>query len=261
MRAWAALALAALVVAGGMIALLSSGGQSSPAAPVTTSTTQDAALTPSQTPAADGPSAEATTALAGVKRVSSDPLLERGRPLLFFMGAQFCPFCAAERWALVKATARFGTWRNLKELKTKRGIDGFGKLPSYDLIGATFTSTHLAIRHKEVADFDGNRLEPLEGVEQDLVNAYNPNGSFPFIAAGGPSGQFTVGLAYSPALIDGQSFDELRKAVESDANTPTVRAISGEADAITAALCELTAGKPAQACSLPGIKALRDQLG
>ena len=33
-----------------------------------------------------------------------------GKCLVFFMGAEFCPFCAAERWAIVGALDRFGKW-------------------------------------------------------------------------------------------------------------------------------------------------------
>ena len=42
------------------------------------------------------------------------PLTLDGRtPTVLFYGAEYCPFCAAERWALVVALARFGTWHGL----------------------------------------------------------------------------------------------------------------------------------------------------
>jgi len=47
----------------------------------------------------------------------SDQPLNRpsGKTLVFFMGAGFCPFCASERWAVVRALSNFGSWQGLAE--------------------------------------------------------------------------------------------------------------------------------------------------
>ena len=51
------------------------------------------------------------------------PLMLKGQPPLSFdgkspailyYGAEYCPFCAAERWAIIAALSRFGTWSGLK---------------------------------------------------------------------------------------------------------------------------------------------------
>jgi hypothetical protein len=213
---------------------------------------------------AGGPGAssggDAATALSAVKRVSATPLVDGGKPVLFFMGGQFCPFCAADRWAFVAATSRFGSWTNLRGLHSQGGVDGFASLPTYDLVGAHYQSDLISLRHKEVADVSGNRLESLDGLETGLVNAYDPGGSIPFTVAGGASGQYTVGLAFSPGLLKGQSFDGLRQAVAANDSTPTVVAIRAEADAMTALLCKLTGGNPGRVCSAPTIAGLRTQL-
>ena len=36
-----------------------------------------------------------------------------GKPLITYIGAEYCPFCAAERWAVAVALSRFGTFSNL----------------------------------------------------------------------------------------------------------------------------------------------------
>ena len=160
----------------------------------------------------------------------------------------------------MKATSRFGTWTNLRPLHSQAGTDGFDSLPTYDLVGASYQSDLFSLHHKEIADVDGNPLQPLAGVEQDFVNQFDPQGGIPFTVASGPTGQYTAGLSYSPALIQGQSFDALRAAVDGDANTPAVRAIDDEADAMTALLCKTTGGKPGNVCSIPTIQALIRQL-
>ena len=37
-----------------------------------------------------------------------------GKPGVLYIGAEFCPFCATERWAMVNALGRFGTFSGLK---------------------------------------------------------------------------------------------------------------------------------------------------
>ena len=41
------------------------------------------------------------------------PLTSGGKPEVLYMGAEYCPFCAAERWAMVVALSRFGTFSGL----------------------------------------------------------------------------------------------------------------------------------------------------
>jgi hypothetical protein len=41
------------------------------------------------------------------------PLTADGKPLVLYVGAEYCPFCASQRWAVVVALSRFGTFSNL----------------------------------------------------------------------------------------------------------------------------------------------------
>ena len=40
--------------------------------------------------------------------------LDGKSPAMLYYGAEYCPYCAAERWAMTAALSRFGTWSNLK---------------------------------------------------------------------------------------------------------------------------------------------------
>ena len=245
--AWAGLAMVALVI-GAAVALFLARGSGSDA----TATAASVAV-----PAGSGrPTEAASVALGQVRRESGEPLLDGGRPLVFFMGAEWCPFCASERWALVEATSRFGKWSGLGELSSRGGQDYFPSLPTYDLSGATYTSDYLSLRHKEVATVDGDPLQKLGSFEQRLVDGYDDAGSIPFLFAGGQSGRYTVELAFSPGLLEGQSFASLREGVAADAPTPAVEAIDGQADAITALICKLDGGRPAGVCAKGSIPAL-----
>src|SRR5580704_4304478 len=46
----------------------------------------------------------------GPKPLTGAPALQSGgKPEVLYIGAEYCPFCAAERWAMIAALGRFGT--------------------------------------------------------------------------------------------------------------------------------------------------------
>src|SRR3954470_6395027 len=58
-------------------------------------------------------------------RASRMPALSRGGlPLVLYVGAEWCPYCAAERWALVAALGRFGTFEGVTLVRSS-GSDRF----------------------------------------------------------------------------------------------------------------------------------------
>jgi hypothetical protein len=48
------------------------------------------------------------------KLAATTPLLySKARPEIIFLGAEFCPYCATERWSIVMALSKFGTFSHL----------------------------------------------------------------------------------------------------------------------------------------------------
>jgi thiol-disulfide isomerase/thioredoxin len=255
--AWAGLAMVALVIAAVVVLFLARGSDSG----VDGTATATAASASGAVPAgSQQPADAASVALGQVRRESGEPLLDGGKPLIFFLGAEWCPFCASERWALVEATSRFGKWSGLGELSSRSGQDFFPSLATYDLTRATYTSAYLGVRHIEVATVDGEPLQKLGSFEERLVDEYDTLGSVPFLFASGPPGRYTVELGFSPNLLTGQSFAALRKGVAADAPTPAVEAIDGQADAITALICKLDGQRPGSVCTQGSIPALEAEL-
>jgi thiol-disulfide isomerase/thioredoxin len=250
--AWAGLAMVALVILGAVAVFLTRGGSDTNATITVASSSIPVGAQP--------PSNAASVALGQVRRESGEPLLDGGEPLVFFMGAEWCPFCASERWALVEATSRFGKWSGLKELHSRSGQDFFPSLATYDLSRARYASDYISLRHVEVATVDGEPLQKLGEFEEGLVDEYDKLGSVPFLFASGPPGRYSVELAYSPGLLTGQSFAALREGVAAAAPTPAVEAIGGEADAITALICKLDGRQPASVCAKGSIPALEGEI-
>jgi thiol-disulfide isomerase/thioredoxin len=250
--------MVALAIAAVVVLFLARGGGSDANA---TATAASGSVPSGTVPAAaNQPPAAASVALGQVRRESEEPLLDGGKPLIFFMGAEWCPFCASERWGLVEATSRFGKWSGLRELTSREGQDYFPALATYDLSQANYTSDYISVRHIEVATVEGDPLQKLGSFEEGLVNGYDKLGSVPFLFASGPSGRYTVELPFSPGLLDGDSFASLRKEVAAGAPTPEVEAIDGQADAITALICKLDGRQPASVCTKGTIPALEGEL-
>jgi thiol-disulfide isomerase/thioredoxin len=252
--------MVALVIAAVVVLFLARGSGSDANTTGTAGVASGSVPSASTPTAANGPSDAASVALGQIRRGSTEPLLDGGKPLVFFMGAEWCPFCASERWGLVEATSRFGKWSGLRELTSREGQDYFPALATYDLSQATYTSDYISIRHIEVATVEGDPLQKLGSFEEGLVNGYDKLGSVPFLFASGPSGRYTVELPFSPGLLDGDSFVSLRKEVATEAPTPAVEAIDGQADAITALICKLDGQQPASVCGKGTIPALEAEL-
>ena len=62
-------------------------------------------------------STKASTALQSVSYPS--PLTKNGLPEVLYVGAEYCPFCAAERWALIVALSKFGSFSKLHYTKSQ----------------------------------------------------------------------------------------------------------------------------------------------
>ena len=65
---------------------------------------------------------------------------------MVFVGAEFCPYCALERWALVVALFRFGTFSNLGQTISSSSTDVYPGLQSWSFKDSTFTSSSLRVR-------------------------------------------------------------------------------------------------------------------
>jgi hypothetical protein len=124
---------------------------------------------------------------------------------------------------------------------------GFHLVPTYDLIPSTYSSDYIYFTSKELKAHNGSTLQQFDDEEQQIVNQYDPKGSFPFLFINGQYAR--VGDAgYSPGLIDSMNFDTLRGQVTSGAQTDATAAIKSEADLITAYICHSTGGQPATVC-------------
>jgi hypothetical protein len=187
--------------------------------------------------------------------LTGDPLISNGNPRVLFVGAEWCPYCAAERWPLVVALSRFGTFTGLGEVSSSPS-DVFPNTATLTLHGASYTSQYVNLTAKEIYSnqVSGNSYQPLDqldAADQALFTSVG-KGSFPFIDIGGK--YLISGASYDPSVLKGKTQAQIAAAL-SDPTSPIARAILGSANVITAALCQLTGNEPAGVCTAPGVTA------
>jgi hypothetical protein len=197
-------------------------------------------------------------------------LTENGKPRVVWIGAEYCPYCAAERWSLILALSRFGTFSNLG-VSTSAVSDVFPSTQSFSFHGSTYSSQFLAFDGVETASSaplgDGyEKLDTPTADEQALLNQYDgppyiPSqdaGEIPFVDFANMA--LISGATLSPAVLHEQTATEIASAL-SDPTSDIAKAVDGSANVITAVLCELTNDQPVIVCSDPVIAALERQLG
>ena len=206
-----------------------------------------------------------TIGAAGVtsvpQSIDAPALTENGKPEVLYIGAEYCPFCAAERWPMVVALSRFGTWTGLAG--TESGAkDVFPNTQTLSFHGAKFTSDYLTFAgfetqtNKEV-DGQYTPLDTLPDADQKIFDTYNKPpyvdsaGGIPFANIGGK--YVTSGASFSPELLEGKSRAEIAAAL-SDPSSDIAKAVVANANVLTAAICEATGNKPA-VCTSAGVQA------
>lgn len=258
--------IAVLAVIGALVAIkLTSGKKSTgPVASVTLdpATARKVTTVPPATLDAIGAGSIKKTAFP--KPVSGAPLTKDGKPRVVYIGAEYCPYCAAERWPMVVALSRFGTWRNLGATTSGAKPEVYPSTPTFSFHGASYTSQYLVFEGVETESnklaANGNGYEPLDKLtveQQKLVDTYKPGG-IPFIDFGN---KFTIsGSSYDPGVLSGKSMAQIADDLTKP-QTAVAKGIGGTANAVTAVICTLTKNQPSKVCDSSAITALRGQLG
>jgi hypothetical protein len=219
-------------------------------------------------PAATLDQVGAGTATPSVTRISAPPLTSGGKPRILYVGAEYCPYCAAQRWPLVVALARFGTWSNLGQTHSAKQ-DVFPDTATLSFHGAGYHSRYLSFTGVETTtnqpgDGGYQPLDKLSAADEKVFATYDKppyvsgqGGSIPFVDLAGR--YVSSGASYPPALLAGKTHQQIASAL-SDPSSAIAKAVDGAANTYTAAVCDLTDGKPASLCRSSGVKAAAGSL-
>ncbi len=196
------------------------------------------------------------------------PLTLDGKsPSILFYGAEYCPYCAAERWAMTAALARFGTWSGL-EVTASSQTDVYADTHTFSYRSASLASPYINFHSVEqytnipAANSSYTVLQNPTKDEAKEITTYNNPTYIPGVTAGQISFPFISinnlalisGASYNPGILAGQSWTDIANGL-SNPNNPATQAIVGTANYISAAICASTNNAPSSVCSSKGVTA------
>jgi len=192
--------------------------------------------------------------------ITGPALTSGGKPEMLYIGAEYCPYCAGTRWAMIVALSRFGTFSGLRTIHSST-TDTPANIPTWTFYQSRYTSNYLTFTPVETTTNvrQGNSYPTLQtptAQQQQLWQAYDPNGSIPFISFGNK--YLLASVPYDVTVLQGKTWAQIASALK-DPSSPIAKAIGGSANYMTAAICKLTGNQPASACT-PAVKALQSQL-
>jgi len=188
--------------------------------------------------------------------INGKSIAQDDKPGILYIGAEYCPYCATERWAMVNALARFGTFTGLK-ITNSDPSDVHPGTKTFSFYKSTYTSDHIVFTPVEIQNNSRGTLETPTADQSQLLDKYGSNGSIPFIYF---DGKYVItGATYDVSVLDGKSWDQIASAL-SDPSSAIAKGAIGAANAMTATICILTNDQPSATCKVPAIQTLEQQI-
>jgi hypothetical protein len=185
-----------------------------------------------------------------------------GKTQVVFMGAEFCPYCAAERWVMVMWLSRFGTFTNLHEIQSS-STDIYPNTDTFTFYKSNYTSQYIDFNSNEVEDRDSQPLQSMSAATTKIVDNWDKPpytseaGQFPFIDIGGVFTLLTT--SYIPSDLTGLTWNQIGNDLSNPTST-VAKDIIGNANILTAATCIATGDTPSSVCSSSTIQTIEATL-
>ncbi len=189
--------------------------------------------------------------------VGTAPVVEDGKPVVLYYGAEYCPYCAVQRWAATVALSRFGTFEGLEATTSAPPPEILANTPTVTFHGSTYTSDYITLSAVETQTRGFQPLETPDDLQRRLFDTYNvesvtsSNGGIPFMMIGNLYAW--AGSQYDPEVLDDKTFDEIVDAL-ADPTTDVAEEIGSAANYLTAMICQLTGGEPVDVCTSTGVQ-------
>jgi uncharacterized protein DUF929 len=192
-------------------------------------------------------------------------------PEILYVGAEYCPYCAAQRWSTIVALSRFGTWSDLGNM-TSYAHDVYPSTPTFTFVKAKYSSPYIAFASVEEYTNYLNKaksyyatLQKPTAAQVKLVEKYDTGKYITGLSSsdGNPipfmtfDNQFLVsGASYSPDTLTNLTRSDIATGL-SDSTSPVTDAIIASANYQSAAICSLTHNMPSNVCTSSGVLAAK----
>lgn len=195
-----------------------------------------------------------------VSTISGAPLASGGKPEMLYIGAEFCPYCAAMRWSMAVALSRFGTLSTPLHGIHSASDDVNPNTATLTFYKTTYTSKYLTFTPVENETISRAPLQPTTAQQQQIWEHYSPGGQtgYPFIDFGN---KFLIATPiYDPGVLAGMNWQQISAALH-DPSSKVAQSALGAANFITAAICKMTNGQPGNVCTSSGVTQAAAHLG
>jgi thiol-disulfide isomerase/thioredoxin len=193
--------------------------------------------------------------LSAMTTVTGPALTSGGKPEMLYIGAEWCPYCAAERWAMAVALSRFGSFTPLNGIHSSSS-DVYPNTATLTFYKSTYTSKYLVFTPVENEDVNRKTLVQPTAAQQALWAKYGSQGSYPFIDIGN---RFVAGATYNPQVLQGLTWAQIATDLH-DPSSAVAKGALGSANMFTAAICKITGNAPASVCTAAPIPAIEGQI-
>lgn len=182
---------------------------------------------------------------SAVYKFASTPFISNGKPVVVYVGAEYCPYCAVERWALIMALERFGNFTNLHYTTS---ANDEGDFATFTFVGSSYTSNYIVFRPYEEEDRAQN---PLQTVPSNYSAVWTNFGAgFPFVDLGNTY-VLKGSLLADPGILTGKNWTAIFTDISTSDSTGVQ--IREAANLVTGVICKITQGAPVAVCSAPPI--------
>lgn len=194
-----------------------------------------------------------------ISAIPGAALTSNGKPEMLYIGAEFCPYCAALRWSMAVALSRFGTLSPLRGIRSSP-TDAFPNTATLTFYKSSYASKYLVFTPVENETVTRAPLQQTTAEQQKIWETYEPDVStrgYPFIDFGNK--YLIKAPIYDPSVLAGQTWSQIASALH-DPSSPIAQGVNGAANLITAAICKTTGNQPAKVCTSPMITSLQAKL-
>jgi hypothetical protein len=190
---------------------------------------------------------------------SGAPLTSAGKPQMLYIGAEYCPYCAATRWSMAIALSRFGTLTPLHGIHSS-ATDTDPNTATLTFYKSGYTSRYLDFTPVEVQTVSRAALQNPTSAQNAIWAKYEPDPStrgYPFIDFGNKL--VLKGPIYDAAVLQGKSWSQIAATLK-DPSSAIAQSVDGAANYITGAICQMTNDQPASVCHTAAVSAVKSGL-
>jgi thiol-disulfide isomerase/thioredoxin len=193
---------------------------------------------------------------ASITKVTGPPLTSNGKPEMLYIGAEYCPYCAAMRWSMAVALSRFGTLSTPLHGIHSSSSDVYPNTATLTFYKTGYNSKYLVFTPVENKTITKSLLQPTTAQQNQVWARYEPDPTqrgYPFISFGNK--YVLKAPIYDPAVLKGLTWSQIAADMHNPAS-PVAQGVLGGANYITAAICKMTSNQPASICTAPSITAV-----